>query len=181
MILLLCDCKSWSSLANQLYHHQSNDETERMRKIEMGDGERETGRIGEKLILVYIVKDFPIFLLLTLLIHFYSIGAVWMALLNETDRICALLSERASVCVCAHYFQFNSTHTDERNINEKTKDITFIDQTISSTSHKIWNNCLLLKIIHKLCVFFNLNKNFTTFSVENFVSKNLVFGKLFGN
>lgn len=107
MILLLCDCKSWSSLANQLYH-QSNDETDRngTEKRKKREKEKKQENWG-KLIQVYIVEDFPIFLLLTLLIHFYSIGAM-DGLIGRSDRICALLSERVCMCVCTLFpTQFN--------------------------------------------------------------------------
>lgn len=130
MVLLLCDCKSWSSLANQLYH-QSNDETERSGKMKNKRKREKNRRIGEELILVYVVEDFPIFLLLSLLIHFYSIGGYGWPYWMERSNMCSFKWACVYVCACAHYFQFNSTHGDERNINEKTSHITFVHQTFS--------------------------------------------------
>lgn len=105
-ILLLCDYKSWSSLANQLYH-QSDDETERneMKRDEMEKGKKKTGELGEKI--DNIVEDFPIFLLFSvcwfILFHWGMMALLYMG----GDRICVFF---LSECECVHYFQFNSTH-----------------------------------------------------------------------
>lgn len=115
MILLLCDCKSWSSLANQLYH-QSNDETERNAKKEMTKRKErvreKTGELGKNWYSCIYCWRFSNFLDAqfadSFLFHWGYGWPYW----TECSNMCSL-SEHVYVCVyvvCAHYFQFNSTH-----------------------------------------------------------------------